>query len=109
MFQMHRVGLCRRYLAQCWRVKDADHADFDINCPTVTFVFMVECPRFLVQHLSCAKRAVHHRSTLFVSKTYPKQGEVVCVFSLPPLLMFRQMIEALLKCVTDQARPNKVA
>ena len=59
--------------------------DSDINCPTVTFVFMVERPRFLVQCLSCVKHAVHHRSTLFVSKTYPKQGEVVRVFSLPPL------------------------
>lgn len=83
--------------------------DSDINCPTVTFVFVLECPRFLVQHLSCAKHAVHHRSTLFVSETYPKQGEVVRVFFLPPLLMFQQMIETLLKCVTDQARPNKVA
>lgn len=27
MFQMHRERLCRRCLALCWRVKDADHAD----------------------------------------------------------------------------------
>lgn len=67
----------------------------DINCPTVTFVFVVECPRFLVQCLSCAKRAIHHISILFVSKIYPKQGEVVRVFSLTPLLMFQQMIETL--------------
>lgn len=60
--------------------------DSDINCLTVTFVFVVECPRFLVQHLSCAKRAVHHRSTLFVSK--PAQSKVrlcMCSPSLPYL------------------------
>jgi len=58
----------------------------DINCPAVTFVFIVECPRLLLQHLSCAKCAVHHRSTLFVSK--PTQSKVrlcVCSPSLPYL------------------------
>lgn len=71
------------------------HTDSNINCPTVTFLFVMERPRFLVQLLSCAKCAIHHRLTLFVSKTFPKQGEVVRVFSLPPLLLFQQMIEKL--------------
>lgn len=69
--------------------------DSNINCPTVTFIFVKERPRFLVQCLSCAKCAIHHRLTLFVSQTFPKQGEVVRVFSLPPLLLFRHMIETL--------------
>lgn len=80
--------------ATCWRVRDADHAD----TLTLTTSWWHSYSWWSIQGSWSSvwvepSMQLSHRSASFVSKTYPKQGEVVHMFFLPPLLMFRQMIK----------------